>query len=292
MQMNLFASQTPFLNGKPYSLFYNDKVLSGGCVGVAIVRAKREEENGLSTASNSRVKPPTTTATSISLDFMSNTDLYSISADPLLITKSRGNIVLEVGHGKDGENKKTSAVLVNQVHQDSKAKAGYAPLPKENQDKKTKASSRKVQESKGKEENMKIYAKLQQEMSGQYAFIPVVGGDLSKGALALDTLMDIEPSTQTSLEFYRSSMSPTTYSSSRPRIDAPNALLTFSAALVMEENNTTKESVTGGIQGEKKEGNIVVSSEQGFLYATKSTLGGFQVSTIPRSFAALQSKNV
>jgi small ligand-binding sensory domain FIST len=36
VQMGLIASSTPFVNGRPFTLFFNDEVHSSGAVGVAL----------------------------------------------------------------------------------------------------------------------------------------------------------------------------------------------------------------------------------------------------------------
>ena len=38
MQMGLIASSTPFINGRPFTLFFNDEIHSSGAVGVATLR--------------------------------------------------------------------------------------------------------------------------------------------------------------------------------------------------------------------------------------------------------------
>lgn len=127
--MGLIAAQTPFLNGHPFTLFYNGAIIDGGSVGIAMSRK-----------------------------ISSKTDyscLYSLSSEPMKITKCQGNIILELD-GVRASNK-----LVSEVYSD-------------------KATST----------DTRLFCEVIDGDSK--AILVVTGGDTSKGTLALETLGDLK----------------------------------------------------------------------------------------------------
>lgn len=223
--MGLFAAQTPFLNGKPCTLFLDRTILYQGSVGLAFLKSRNE-------------KPKTV------IDFDASS-LYPITEAPLKITKCQGNIILKV-QGGDGAAK----VLVDRVHED---------------------------ESKNSDQT--LIAKLSN--NHQSAFVAVTGGDLSKGALSLDTLADIHPGTM--VEFYRvkESLSLTNgnefnASARRDEMRPANTalpLIKFAPFNQSDEKSAIKAS------SQKAVGVPRVQSEGGLVFGTPETLGGHQMTS-------------
>lgn len=263
--MGLFAAKTPFLNGNPYTLFVDNQIYMGGAVTLGIHRHTLDgpdisSGNSVSDDSTDSIK---SSGNSVSADFTKRSGLYSISNEPLVITKCRGNIILEV----DGKDKNASMLLVKQVNhtRDSGIEKNES-----------KMNNGKKHRDDLSNENTSIFAKLTDPKTGSSAFFPIVGGDLSKGALAIDTLMDIKP--QTLLEFYRLN-----------HLEKDNyqvkSGISFSVTPKEESLSTlTSTSIgNGGVDPRDNNQSLVISSEQGFVIGTLQTLGGYQVSSIPNS---------
>ncbi|CAG8447327.1 8320_t:CDS:2 [Diversispora eburnea] len=75
-KMGIIGSSTPFITGRPYSLFNNDKVLSKGIIGIAFTSNETSESH----------------KNFLSVDHLS---MCSIG-DPFRITSCQGNIILEL----------------------------------------------------------------------------------------------------------------------------------------------------------------------------------------------------
>ncbi|KAJ3361395.1 hypothetical protein HDU91_003941 [Kappamyces sp. JEL0680] len=168
--------------------------------------------------------------------------LYPLSDQPLTISRCQGNIVLHV----DGV--KASSLLVRQVADEL-------------------ASGR------GKQSNHSLYAKL--ELDGRQAVVGVVGGDISKGTLALDTLMNLQPGTR--LTFMRA------------REEAAQAILPGDGVVfsTLEKQETCLSSLP--IPSSLPDGTVVdtgpvvAASEEGYVVSCPSTVvGEFQICNVPR----------
>ncbi|KAJ3019086.1 hypothetical protein HKX48_002392 [Thoreauomyces humboldtii] len=74
-KVGLVGTMTPFVTGRPHTIYYNDKVLSGGLVGVALL------------SKSARVRAPIAKVTFTALEAL---------GEPLTITSCRGNIILNI----------------------------------------------------------------------------------------------------------------------------------------------------------------------------------------------------
>ncbi|KAI8894556.1 hypothetical protein BC833DRAFT_604447 [Globomyces pollinis-pini] len=131
IKMGLVASRTPFLNGNPYTLFYNDQTISNGCVGLS---------------------------TTDKVNFSYNDSIFQpLHDDYLTISKSQGNIILQI------EGSDASRLLVEKV-------------------------STQIQPH----SDFNLYIRIKSQTNQEMIF-SIIGGDLSKGTLAIETLSDLTP---------------------------------------------------------------------------------------------------
>ncbi|KAI9203229.1 uncharacterized protein BJ171DRAFT_511185 [Polychytrium aggregatum] len=84
-KFGIAGTQTPFITGTPYTLFYNDKAVPEGLVGVAITpKADGDESKNTLIIHDLEIAHPT----------------LAPLGEPLTITNCRGNIILELDEGK------------------------------------------------------------------------------------------------------------------------------------------------------------------------------------------------
>ncbi|KAJ8329675.1 hypothetical protein O5D80_002237 [Batrachochytrium dendrobatidis] len=82
-QLGLIGSRTPFLTGRPFTLFMNDQVLSGGAVGVSFSPSNRNKSD---------TTPSESALSRMELLYKNYTPISS----PMVISRCRGNIILEL----------------------------------------------------------------------------------------------------------------------------------------------------------------------------------------------------
>ncbi len=148
---------------------------------------------------------------------------YPLHKEPLLITKAQGNIVLEV------DGKKASQVLIQQIASES---------------------------SKNKDHQLFVRLTNQNHLNG---FFSVTSGDVSKGALAIDTLTTIQPGW--SLTFHRRG---TPLGGDSAKCEAA---LTLSVV----------EPIHFAFQVETIQDCMELTSELGIIQSDSSVLNGYQV---------------
>ncbi|KAJ3325877.1 hypothetical protein HDV06_002262 [Boothiomyces sp. JEL0866] len=122
-RLGLVASRTPFVNGLPFTLFFNNEVKTGGSVGITYPCSNPVEIS-------SQLNP-------ISKEFT--------------ITKCLGNMILNL------DSLSASKTLIE----------AYKNQPNQ------------------------MYCKITHE--NQVGYFNILGGDLTKGSIAIDTLMDLKP---------------------------------------------------------------------------------------------------
>ncbi|KAG0338032.1 hypothetical protein BG004_007391 [Podila humilis] len=94
-KIGLVASSTPFITGKPVTMFYGNKVVQDGVVGVSIVKSKKHIKHG----GDTKEATATTTAAETDMDTATVTVEYpsmSTLGSAMQITRCRGNIILEL----------------------------------------------------------------------------------------------------------------------------------------------------------------------------------------------------
>ncbi|KAJ3260275.1 hypothetical protein HK103_000910 [Boothiomyces macroporosus] len=128
-RIGLVGSRTPFLNGNPFTLFYNNKVKTGGSVGIVY-------DNSNEINVTHRLNP-------ISKEFT--------------ITKCLGNMILNL------DSISASKTLIE----------AYKDQPDQ------------------------MHCKITFE--GKSGYFNILGGDLTKGSIAIDTMMDLKP--QSTIQF-------------------------------------------------------------------------------------------
>lgn len=201
------SARTPFITGQDYTLFHNEQILSSGTVGIALSGER--------------------------LDLIVEHTGFKALSEPMEITKSQGNIVLEV------QGLRASRLLVDQVS-------------------KTRNETFK--------DDSRLFVKL---IDGDKdAIVAVTGGDITKGALALDTTMDIRSGML--IQFLRYSANTVS--------DETAALVRFG---VQDKEGTTC------VDASNKQG-LIAHSEEGVLYAHENVLMGFQHCNVAGSSASLK----
>jgi hypothetical protein len=208
-KISCIAASTPFTTGLHQTLFVNNVLYSEGTVGIAL---------------------HTDDILTLKMD---STVLYSITPTPLEVTKSQGNIILEL------DSNRASNLLVKLVSMD---------------------------ELKNPSDNHALFARITKD--GKSAVVGVVGGDVSKGTLALDTSMNI--STGSRVEFLRS----------KPdyHLKSSNTFFSFS---VLSPAEIISIDETG----------CNASSENGIVVAHESVLGKYQVCKIPQVEVSISISN-
>nr|KAJ3420997.1 hypothetical protein HK105_004747 [Polyrhizophydium stewartii] len=214
--LGVIAARTPFVTGRPFTLFHNDSVLSEGAVGVAFGGS----------------------ATQPAPIGMSAPHLVPL-APPMHISRSRGNIILEL----DGRN--ASRELLAQI---------------------------KLSDASVSAAGQQVFVRVHDAASGRTGLYPLSGGDLAKGTLAVDTLVDLVPGMQVEI------LRPTQHH--HADLSAPATEVERGSGIVV---GSIAERESLGAAASSTETTVHVHtdvaawSELGFIRGDAATLGDFQV---------------
>ncbi|KAJ2808360.1 hypothetical protein H4R20_000909 [Coemansia guatemalensis] len=156
VKLGIVGSQTPFLNGREYTLINDLGVYDSGMVGFAFI------DHGSQLQESDRA---------IGLPYVTNNGLEAIS-DVLRIERCKGNVVLELESGDDMHS--LIAAIRQRRVDDSSARADGRLFAKVTRFRDASAASESRQSS-----------------ESESVVFQVTGGSPAKGGLALDTLRDL-----------------------------------------------------------------------------------------------------